>query len=260
MYQTILYSIQQGVATICLNRPEVYNAFNEQMSSELIDAVKKAGKDEEVRCIVLTGAGKAFCSGQDLKDAAGQGPRSLADSVMRRYNPLILGIRELAKPVICRVNGVAAGAGASLVFACDMVVATEAVVFVEAFINIGLVPDSGSSFFLPRTIGYHKAFELCALGNKFSAREAYELGLLNQLVPDTEALDQQVSMLAARFAAAPTKSVGLVKKMLNKAYTSDLASMLQYEAYCQEIAGRSADHKEGVQAFIEKRKPEFSGK
>jgi 2-(1,2-epoxy-1,2-dihydrophenyl)acetyl-CoA isomerase len=162
--------------------------------------------------------------------------------------------------VICRVNGVAAGAGASLVFACDMVVATEAVVFVEAFINIGLVPDSGSSFFLPRTIGYHKAFELCALGNKFSAREAYELGLLNQLVPDTEALDQQVSMLAARFAAAPTKSVGLVKKMLNKAYTSDLASMLQYEAYCQEIAGRSADHKEGVQAFIEKRKPEFSGK
>jgi 2-(1,2-epoxy-1,2-dihydrophenyl)acetyl-CoA isomerase len=258
MYETILLTTESGVATITLNRPDNLNAFNEKMSAEFIDAIKKVTKDAEVRCVVITGAGKGFCSGQDLKDAQQQPGRSLADSVLRRYNPMILGLREMPKPVIGKINGVAAGAGASLAFACDMIVAADHVNFVEAFINIGLVPDSGSSFFLPKTIGYHKAFELCTLGSKFSANEALSLGLLNAVV-SAEKLDETVSHLALRYAAAPTKSIGLIKNMLNKAATASLKDMLFYEAQNQEIAGRSHDHKEGVTAFIEKRKPVFKG-
>jgi 2-(1,2-epoxy-1,2-dihydrophenyl)acetyl-CoA isomerase len=259
MYSTLLYSNENGVCQITLNRPEVFNSFNEQMSADFIDAIKKASKDETVRVVVITGSGKAFCSGQDLKDIQGKDTRSLADSVVRRYNPMILGLRDMAKPIICKLNGVAAGAGASLALACDMIVAAENASLIEVFANVGLVPDSGSSFFLPRLVGYNKAFELISLASKITAAEAQTLGIVNKVCP-AEELDAVVAELAGRFAVGPTKTYGMIKKMLNKQYTANLPEMLQYEAYCQEIAGRSEDYKEGVNAFVEKRKPVFKGK
>lgn len=260
MYNSLLYTNTDGICTITLNRPDVYNAFNEELSAELIDALKKTAKDDSIRVVVLTGAGKAFCSGQDLQDVKkADGNRSLGDSVLRRYNPMILGIREMPKPVICRLNGVAAGAGASLAMACDIIVAAESAVLVQAFANIGLVLDSGSSFFLPHLIGYNKAFEFCTLGSKVTAAEAHRLGIINKLVP-LEELDAAVKEFADRYAAAAPKSMSIIKKMLNKALSSNLRDMLQYEAYSQEIAGMSDDYKEGVAAFIEKRKAVFKGK
>jgi 2-(1,2-epoxy-1,2-dihydrophenyl)acetyl-CoA isomerase len=260
MYNSLLHTITDGVCTITLNRPDVYNAFNEELSAELIDALKKTGKDESIRAVIITGSGKAFCSGQDLQDVKkADGNRSLGDSVLRRYNPMILGIREMPKPVICRLNGVAAGAGASLAMACDIIVASDTALLVQAFANIGLVLDSGSSFFLPNLIGYHKAFEFCTLGSKVTAAEAFRLGIINKLVP-LEELDNAVKEFADRYAAAAPKSMGLIKKMLNKALSSNLRDMLQYEAYSQEIAGMSDDYKEGVAAFLEKRKAVFTGK
>ena len=260
MYNSLLYTIADGVCTITLNRPDVYNAFNEELSAELIDALKKSAKDESVRVVVLTGAGKAFCSGQDLQDVKkADGNRSLGDSVLRRYNPMILGVREMPKPVICRLNGVAAGAGASLAMACDIIVAVDTAVLVQAFANIGLVLDSGSSFFLPGLIGYNKAFELCTLGSKVTATEAHKLGIINKLVT-AEELDAAVKEYADRYAAAAPKAMAIIKKMLNKALSSNLREMLQYEAYSQEIAGSTEDYKEGVTAFIEKRKAVFKGK
>lgn len=260
MYNSLLYTISDGVCVLTLNRPDVYNAFNEELSAEFIDALKKTAKDEAVRVVVITGSGKAFCSGQDLQDVKkAEGNRSLGESVLRRYNPMILGVREMPKPVICRLNGVAAGAGASLAMACDVIVAAETASLVQAFANIGLVPDSGSSFFLPHLIGYHKAFEFISLGTKVTAAEAHKLGIINKLVAPEE-LDGAVKEYTDRYAVSAPKSMALIKKMLNKAQHSDLREMLQYEAYCQEIAGSSQDYKEGVNAFIEKRKPAFTGK
>ena len=260
MYNTVIYSVEAGIANITLNRPDVFNSFNEELSAEFIDALKKAGKDEAVRVVVISGAGKAFCSGQDLKDVKGQaGNRSLSDSVLRRYNPMILTIREMAKPIICKLNGVAAGAGASLALACDIIVAGETASLIEVFSNVGLVPDSGSSFFLPRLVGYNKAFELITLASKVSAKEAMDLGIIYKVVAPEE-LNNATSELAQRYATGPTKAYALAKKMLNKAYTAGLGDMLQYEAYCQELAGKSEDHQEGVLAFVEKRKPQFKGK
>jgi 2-(1,2-epoxy-1,2-dihydrophenyl)acetyl-CoA isomerase len=260
MYNTVTYSIENGICSIALNRPEVFNSFNEELSAEFIDALKKATKDESIRVVIITGTGKAFCSGQDLKDIQGKtDTRSLSDSVLKRYNPMILAIREMAKPVICRLNGVAAGAGASLALACDIVVASETASLIEVFANVGLVPDSGSSFFLPRLVGYNKAFELITLASKVTAKEAQELGIIYKVVSPEE-LDNAVAELAQRYASGPTKTYGMIKKMLNKAYTADLPEMLQYEAYSQEIAGKSQDYKEGVAAFVEKRKPQFTGK
>lgn len=256
---TVLFQIEAGVATLTLNRPESYNAFNEDMSREIMAALKTAAKDEQIRCLVITGSGsKAFCSGQDLKDALGKN-RNLGDSVRQRYNPLIMAIRNLPKPVIARVNGVAAGAGASLVFACDYIIAAEHASFMQAFVKIGLVPDSGSSWFLPKDIGYHRAFELATMGDKLPAQKALEWGLVNAVVPDTE-LDQRVKAVTDYYAAAPTKAVGMIKKMLNKAMHSDLEEALLQEAYAQEVAGGSEDYREGVEAFVAKRTPQFKGK
>ena len=260
MYNSLLYTNTDGVCTITLNRPDVYNAFNEELSAEFIDALKKTAKDESIRVVVLTGAGKAFCSGQDLQDVKkSEGKRSLGDSVLRRYNPMILAVREMPKPIICRLNGVAAGAGASLAMACDIIVAAENASLVQAFANIGLVLDSGSSFFLPHLIGYNKAFEFATLGSKVTAAEAHRLGIINKLVAPEE-LDAAVKEFADRYAAAAPKSMAIIKKMLNKALSSNLRDMLQYEAYSQEIAGSSEDYKEGVNAFVEKRKAVFTGK
>lgn len=258
-YQFLKYSVEQGVATITLNRPDVYNALNDEITYELQDALKAVSKDEQVRVVVLTGEGKAFCSGQDLKAASGNQKRSFLQSLHKRYNPIISAMRNLPKPIVCRLNGVAAGAGCSLALACDVIVASEDATLIEVFINIGLVPDSGSAYFLPRMVGSNKAFELCSMGNRVKATEAVSIGLINKVVPASE-LDSAVKVYTDYYAHAPTKSIGLIKKMLNKSTTSTLEEMLEYEAYCQEIAGTSADYKEGVTAFLEKRKPDFRGK
>jgi 2-(1,2-epoxy-1,2-dihydrophenyl)acetyl-CoA isomerase len=224
----------------------------------LQDVLKVAAKDEQVRVLVLTGEGKAFCAGQDLKAASGEEKRSFMESLHKRYNPIIRAMRTMPKPIICRLNGVAAGAGCSLALACDMIVASTEATLIEVFINIGLVPDSGSSYFLPRLVGMARAFELCSMGSRVKAEEALTLGLVN-LVVAPDQLDAAVTQYTDYFAKAPTRSIGLIKKMLNKSTTATLEEMLDYEAYCQEIAGTSHDYKEGVQAFLEKRKPNFKG-
>lgn len=258
-FEFLKYEVAEGVATITLNRPEVYNALNDGITFELQDVFKQAAKDEQVRVVVLTGEGKAFCSGQDLKAGAEQEKRSFLDSLHRRYNPIIRAMRNLPKPIIGRLNGVAAGAGCSLALACDMIVASEEATLIEVFINIGLVPDSGSSYFLPRLTGKAKAFELCSMGSRVKAAEALSLGLVNKVVPAAE-LDAAVKGYTDYFAKAPTKAIGIIKKMLDKSATSTLDEMLDYEAYSQEIAGSTYDYKEGVNAFLQKRKPEFKGK
>jgi 2-(1,2-epoxy-1,2-dihydrophenyl)acetyl-CoA isomerase len=257
-YQYIKYSVAGGVGVLTLNRPDVYNALNDGITYELQDALKTTTRDES-RVLVITGEGKAFCSGQDLKAVSGEEKKTFLESLHKRYNPIIRAIRDLPKPVICRLNGVAAGAGCSIALACDMIVASEEATLIEVFVNIGLVPDSGSSWFLPRKVSYTKAFELCAMGSRLKATEAFELGIVNKVVPAAE-LDGAVKNYTDYFATAPTKAIGLIKKMLQKSATASLDEMLDYEAYCQEIAGTSQDYQEGLKAFLEKRKPDFKGK
>lgn len=254
----VLYEKIGSTAHVTLNRPDVFNAFNDEQSYELQSVFKDIKRDKEIRVVVITGAGKAFCSGQDLKAIANSKNRSLSDSLYKRYNPIIKAMRELPKPIICKLNGVAAGAGASLALACDFIVAHEKASLIEVFVNVGLVPDSGSSYFLPKAISPARAFEMATMAPKIKAQQALEWGLINRICND-ENFDSAISEIAEYYSKAPTKSIGMIKKMLNKAQHSDLDTMLQYEAFCQEIAGKSADYKEGVAAFNEKRKPNFKG-
>ena len=260
-FKTLLYSLHDGVCTITMNRPEVYNALNEQMKDDLSDAFKEAEKDGSVRCIVLRGSGeKAFSSGQDLKEhSGGDTKRSLKTSLEKKYNPLIRRMRGMEKPIVGMINGVAAGAGLSIALACDYRIMADTAKLIEVFIRIGLVPDSGSHWFLTRLVGLARAFEYSALGQDVSAEEAERVGLVNRVVPAAE-LEAKTLELAQKFAKAPTKAIGLIKRTLNKALHSDLDTILDYEAVIQEIASETEDHQEGVKAFLEKRPAQFKGK
>ena len=258
-YATILTTTRNSVLTITLNRPESYNALNDSMKKELNEAFRQAEKDDDVRCIVLRGAGeKAFCSGQDLKERS-TSHRSLKESLEKSYNPLIRKMRAIEKPVIGMINGVAAGAGLSIALACDMRIMAESAKLTEVFIRIGLVPDSGSHWFLPRLVGMAKAFEYAATGRDIDAVEAERVGLVNRVVASAE-LEKTVMDIAEKLAHAPTRSIGLIKRTLNKSLASDLDALLDYEAVIQELASRTEDHQEGVKAFLEKRKGVFKGK
>ncbi len=259
-FTSLLTTLEQNVYTITLNRPDSYNACNEALTLELQDALRFATDSEDVRCVVLTGAGRAFCSGQDLKDApSGGGKRSLADSLQRRYNPIIQLMSSMPKPIIAGINGVAAVAGLSLALAADLRIMSRKAKLVEAFIGIALIPDSGATYYYPRLLGYPKAFEFATMNSPIEADEALRLGLVSSIV-EHDAFPTAVSKLAKAYASGPTKAFGFVKHLLRKGETLSLEEMLTLEVDFQQQAGESSDYQEGVQAFIEKRAPNFTGK
>ncbi|HMN05450.1 MAG TPA: enoyl-CoA hydratase-related protein [Flavobacteriales bacterium] len=256
-YEQILYTLEDGVATITLNRPDKLNSFTAKMAEETLDVLGKAKADSAVRAIVLTGTGRAFCAGQDLAEATAPGIR-IEDVVERQYNAMVRAIRQMPKPVLCSVNGIAAGAGANLAYACDLTYAAESAVFVQSFVNIGLIPDSGGTFTLPRLAGMQQAFGQMVLAEKVTAARAVQLGMIWKAVPDAE-LNAEVSEVAKRLATMPTLAIALTKYALNRSQGSNLEQHLLVEAELQAIAGRSQDCKEGVAAFLEKRKPHYIG-
>jgi 2-(1,2-epoxy-1,2-dihydrophenyl)acetyl-CoA isomerase len=257
-YTKILYSVADGVATLTLDRPDKLNSFDRQMALETIDALDRAKADDLVRAVLLTGNGRAFCAGQDLAEAIAPGTR-IEEIITAQYNPIVRRIRGLAKPVVAAVNGVAAGAGANIAYACDLTLAGEGANFIQSFINIGLIPDSGGSFTLPRLVGMQRAFGQMVLAPKVSAREAEAQGLIWRCVPDAE-LMPEAQALAVRLAALPTQAIAFTKEALNRSLANDLEAQLDVELELQAKAGGSSDHKEGVNAFLEKRKPVFTGK
>lgn len=258
----ILSEVEQGVMTITLNRPDRLNSFNDLMHQQLATCLKQAERDDSVRCLLLTGAGRGFCAGQDLNDRnvdpSGPAP-DLGLSVERFYNPLVRRLAALPKPVICAVNGVAAGAGATLAMGCDIVLAARSAKFVMAFSKLGLVPDCGGSWFLPRVAGRARAMGLALLGDSLSAEQAAQWGMIWQVVDDAELMDTCLA-LARHLAAQPTYGLGLIKNALRLAETQTLDQQLDLERDYQRLAGRSADYREGVSAFLAKRPPHFSGK
>lgn len=257
-YETTIYEKDKGVATITLNRPQSLNAFVPQMNKEVLEALKDGAHDKEVRCFMITGAGRAFCAGQDLKGRTPEQKGSLGDSLREKYNPMIRQIRQMEKIVIAAVNGVAAGAGCNLALACDLRVASEDAKFIQSFVRVGLAPDSGGSFILPRLVGLSKAMELLLLGDTLDAKEAQRIGLVARVFSASE-FAASARAIAEQVARAP-RGVGLIKRAVNHANLPTVESDLEYEAYLQEIAGRSSDYDEGVRAFLEKRTPVFTGK
>ncbi len=246
-----------GILNITLNRPESLNAFNAAMLTELQEAFKEALSDD-VRCVTITGAGKGFCSGQDLKDFESE-KKTFKEAIETRYNPLIMQIMNLPKPVICGINGVAAGAGLSLALACDFRIALESAQLIEVFVSVGLVPDSASSFTLPRIVGLTKAFQMCSTAERITGAEAKRLGIVNVCVQTPEVLKAAMDKYSKKFAKMPTSAVGMIKELVNNSYSRTLAEVLAAEAAAQDIAGNSNDYKEGVNSFLEKRKPVFKG-
>lgn len=258
----ILSHIDAGVLTITLNRPDRLNSFNDEMHHQLSEALTVAERDDSVRCVLITGAGRGFCAGQDLNDrnvSVDQAPPDLGLSVERFYNPLIRRLSALPKPIVCAVNGVAAGAGAALAMACDIVVAADNASFIQSFCKLGLVPDSGGSWYLPRLAGHARAMGMALLGDKISAQQALEWGMIWQVVAATELTDHTQSM-AKQLATQPTYGLGLIKKAMYSSASNTLDQQLDLERDLQRLGGRSADYREGVSAFFAKRPPNFSGK
>lgn len=256
---SILYELTDGVATITLNRPNVYNSFNREMALACQAVLDQLGKDPEVRVIVLTGAGKAFCAGQDLQEVSDPNGPSLTTILSEHYNPIVTRIRSIEKPIVAAVNGVAAGAGANIALACDLTIAAQSAAFIQAFSKIGLIPDSGGTYFLPRLIGLQRATALMMLGDKCPAQEAERMGMIYRCVPPEE-FPAAVEQLAKFLANMPTRGLGLTKKALNAGLENNLVEQLKIEDQLQTEAGQTYDYQEGVQAFLEKRKPVFKGR
>jgi 2-(1,2-epoxy-1,2-dihydrophenyl)acetyl-CoA isomerase len=254
---SILFELREGVAWITLNRPEKYNAFNREMAL-LLQEKLEACKSTDVRCVYITGAGKAFCSGQDLAEVADpEGPK-IENIVGEHYNPVIILIRQLEKPVVAAVNGVAAGAGANIALACDVVVAAQAALFIQAFSKIGLIPDSGGTYFLPRFVGWQKASALMMLGDKVTAEEAERMGMIYKYFSN-DTFEEEAGKIALTLASMPTKGLAYTKQLLNKSFQHTYQEQLQQEEIFQQQAGGTKDYKEGVEAFLQKRKPNFTG-
>jgi 2-(1,2-epoxy-1,2-dihydrophenyl)acetyl-CoA isomerase len=256
---TILRNFENGVLTLKLNRPSVFNSFNREMALALQDELKSAATNDEVRAIIITGEGKAFCAGQDLAEATDPNGPALQTIVKDHYNPIIELIRKIEKPIIAGVNGVAAGAGANIALACDITIAKESASFIQAFSKIGLIPDSGGTFFLPRIIGTQKALALMMTGDKVSANDAEKMNMIYKAVTD-EAFENELYKFANQIAKMPTKGLGLTKKAVNASFSNDLSTQLALEELLQTEAGQTYDFSEGVTAFLEKRAPEFKGK
>ncbi|MFZ1081839.1 MAG: enoyl-CoA hydratase-related protein [Candidatus Kryptoniota bacterium] len=255
-FETVRIEIENSIGRLTMNRPESLNAFNEKLTFEIQSALKNFSNDKNVRCVAITGSGRAFSAGQDLKEEL---TINFSEMLERRYNPIIKLITGMQKPVVALINGIAAGAGMSLALACDFKIMSAGAKLAQAFVKIGLVPDSGSSYFLARLVGYSKAFELAALGGEISADEALKLGIVNRVFHDDKFCNESAEILK-QFASGPTKAYSLIKKMLNYSAGASLEQSLDYEAYMQEIAGRSEDAREGRKAFVEKRSPTFKGK
>ncbi len=260
---TVRTETKNGVFWITLNRPDKLNAFNEQLGNDLLEALKEGEKSPEVRCVVLTGEGRAFSVGEDLNTSrsAYESGKTVpfGDVLKNKYNPIVQRIRKMDKPVMAAVNGVTAGAGLGLALACDLRAASDKATFHEAFIKVGLIPDAGTSFWLPRILGPGKAMEVGLLGEPIDAGKALDFGLVNWVFPEAT-FRSEVAKIAERLAKGPTKAMGLTKRALNRAVVVDMDSSLEYEMYLQDVAGKTRDHVEGVRAFFDKRDPEFTGK
>ena len=261
--ESIQVSDDNNVRTITLNRPDVLNSFNTDMLRALGKTLRSTQKDKSVRCLVITGAGRAFCAGQDLAEVEdaykGNGKLELENQLRTLYNPIISGLRTMEIPILASVNGVAAGAGAGLALACDFRLASVKASFIQAFIKVGLVPDSGCTFMLPRLVGLARAMEIASTGRKVGAEEALQIGMITRVV-EADQLDEETSKFAQELADLPTRAIGLTKRALNASWSADLDTQLDYEAMLQGTASLTQDHREGILAFLEKRPPKFQGK
>lgn len=255
---SILLEIKNSIGLITLNRPEKYNSFNREMALLLQEKLDECAENKTVRCIYITATGKAFCAGQDLGEVTGENPATFDKILLEHYNPIIKKIRTIPKPVICAVNGVAAGAGANIALCCDIVIASENATFVQAFSKIGLIPDCGGTFFLPKLIGFQKATALMFLGEKVTAIEAERMGMIYKYF-STEIFQEESIKIANTLASMPTKAFALTKQALNESMQNNLEQQLQLEDKLQYIAAHTKDYNEGVSAFLEKRNPLFIG-
>lgn len=257
--EVVKMSMEGSVAIVTMARPDVFNSFNREMAMAIQKALDTCKEDDAVRCVVLTGEGRAFCAGQDLNEVTDPDGPEITKIVDEHFNPIIKRIRYIEKPVIAAVNGVAAGAGANIALACDIVVAKESASFIQAFSKIGLIPDSGGTYMLPRLVGWGRASALAILGDKVSAAEAEQMGMIYKAVPDAE-FDEAIAALSYKVSRMPTRGIGLTKRALNASFTNDIDKQLAVEEQLQFAASQTEDYKEGVAAFLEKRKPQFTGK